>query len=112
MIVEVLYFEGCPNHVHAGALVEEILSELDISAEIRFVEVTDEANAQAMRFLGSPTVRVDGVDVDQSSAKVDHFGFMCRLYRQGGSSSGVPPREIIESALATAALRRKGADVS
>lgn len=107
MIIDVLYFEGCPNHAPARKLVEHVLSEHGMTAEIRDVEVTDAADAQNKRFLGSPTVRVDGMDVDPSAADADRFGLMCRVYRRNDVASGVPPREMIENALRTAKLRER-----
>lgn len=58
-LVEVLYFDGCPNHEGALALVEEVAAELGIDPEVRLVDVPDPDAAEHLRFLGSPTVRVD-----------------------------------------------------
>jgi hypothetical protein len=99
MIVDILYFEGCPNHGPARDLVKDVLSEYGIPPEIRDIEISDAADAQEKRFLGSPTIRVDGVDVDPSSAARDSFGLMCRVYRQGNVVSGIPPRIMIETAV-------------
>ena len=111
MIVDLLFFEGCPNHARARDLVERILSEHGVAAEIRDVEVVDAEDAHAKKFIGSPTVRVDGVDVDPSVTELYSYGMMCRVYRQNGSLSGVPSSEMIERALENARLRRsKNAD--
>ena len=58
--VEILYFEGCPNYEPARALVERLARELDLEPEIELIEVADPEAAVALRFLGSPTVRVEG----------------------------------------------------
>jgi hypothetical protein len=108
VIVDVLYFEGCPNHVRARNLVETVLSEHGVIAEIRVVCVIDAADAEEKRFLGSPSVRIDGIDVDPSVSLVERFGMMCRIYRQAGSLSGVPPREMIEDALTSPRLIADG----
>ena len=105
MIVEVLYFQECPNHAPARELVRRILDERGIEAEIRDVAVTDDADAQAKEFLGSPSIRVDGVDVDPATDGAPRFGMMCRVYRQGGASSGIPPRALIERAVLRAAAQ-------
>jgi len=63
-LVEILYFDGCPNHEPALATVERVDRELGTNADVRLVNVPDHATAERVRFLGSPTVRVDGVDVD------------------------------------------------
>ena len=51
------------------------------------------------RFLGSPSVRVDGVDVDPGAAGRDDFGLKCRLYSTGAGLQGTPPDEWVLEAL-------------
>ena len=63
MRIEVLYFEGCPNHEPAVERVQQVLKEEAISAEVLEVKVSDASTAQEFGFLGSPSVRVDGLDV-------------------------------------------------
>ena len=66
---------GCPNHEWALALVERIDRELGTVAEVGLVKIPDQATAERLRFLGSPTIRVDGVDVDpQAAAAVTRSG--------------------------------------
>jgi hypothetical protein len=67
-LVEILYLDGCPNHEPALTLVKRVDRELGTNAAIRLVNVPDDATAERVRFLGSPTIRVDGVDVDPYSA--------------------------------------------
>ena len=57
-VVEILYFDGCPNHDGALALVERVAGELELDPKILLVSVPDPATAERLRFLGSPTVRV------------------------------------------------------
>ena len=90
MLVEILYFEGCPNHEAARALVERVSRDLAIDPEIRMVEVSNEETAARLRFLGSPTVRVDGVDVEPGAAARDEFVLACRVYRTDSGFAGVP----------------------
>jgi hypothetical protein len=85
--VEILYFEGCPNHEPALALVERVAAELGMEPEIELVEVPDAESAAHHRFLGSPTVRVDGRDVEPGAEERRDFAFSCRIYR---GESGVP----------------------
>ena len=69
-LVEILYFDGCPNHEAARAMVDRVTSELGLEPELRLVNVTDEETAQRLRFLGSPTIRVRGRDIDPGAAQV------------------------------------------
>jgi hypothetical protein len=101
--VEILYFEGCPNHEPARALVERLARELRVEPEIELVEVADPEAAVALRFLGSPTVRVDGVDVEPGAAERRDFAFSCRIYRREGGASEQPDESWVRDALIEAA---------
>ncbi len=58
MIIEVLYFEGCPHHNATMDAVRQLVGELAIEAEIHEVEVRGDEDARQLRFPGSPTIRV------------------------------------------------------
>ena len=96
MRVELLYFDGCPSYER----LLPRLSELAAGAEVELRRVESIEAAERERFLGSPTVRVDGVDVDPAAASREDFGLKCRLYRSGDGTSGLPPEEWIRDALA------------
>ena len=95
MKVEVLYFTGCPHYEPTAELVREVITTLGVSAELTETEVTDSAQAERLRFLGSPTVRVDGADIEPTADDRNEYGLGCRLY----GTSGVPPRELLIGAL-------------
>lgn len=99
MIAELLYFDGCPNVVPARELVESVLAANNVEADIRLIEITTATAAEEQKFLGSPTIRIDGVDVDPSAHGLKNYGMICRVYRQGSVASGVPPRHMIEDAI-------------
>ncbi len=64
MKVDVLYSEGCQNYETALRLIRRIASDLGLKATIQAVQVNDLAEAQRLRFLGSPSVQIDGIDID------------------------------------------------
>lgn len=99
MRIELLYFEDCPNYEALLPRVRELLADAGEreEVELRRIETDDEARRQ--RFLGSPTVRVDGVDVDPDAGERDDFGLKCRLYTTPEGIRRVPPDEWIRSAL-------------
>jgi hypothetical protein len=98
MKVEVLYFEGCPNHALAAEMVERVLRREGIRTEVRTVEVHDVETAQTLRFLGSPSVRVNGVDIEPGRENDLPF-YGCRTYSVSGKTTGVPPEEWLVDAL-------------
>ena len=67
--------------------------------EVRLVKVESHEEAQRLRFLGSPTVRVDGSDVEGGIA-TEGYGMECRIYWVGGKPTGLPPKEWLSRAIA------------
>jgi hypothetical protein len=100
-VVEVLAFEGCPNRDHAVELVERVAAELGVRPEVRVVDVEGPDEAERRRFLGSPTVRVDGRDVEPGAETRSEFALSCRVYRTRRGTVGLPDREWIRRALLT-----------
>lgn len=96
MTVELLYFDGCPTWELVKSEIEELLPA--DGGELRLVKVESNAQAQRLRFPGSPTVRVDGADIDPD-APSDGFNLECRLYWVDGRPQGHPPHEWLEQAL-------------
>jgi hypothetical protein len=101
--VEILYFDGCPNHEAARALIERAAAELSIDAQIELVRVDHAEAAAELEFLGSPTIRVDGRDVEPGAAQRHEFVFSCRVYRGERGLGGQPDEAWIRSALTEAA---------
>jgi hypothetical protein len=101
--VEILYFDGCPNHDPARALVERLATQIRIEPEIRLIEVADPEAAVALRFLGSPTVRVNGVDVEPGAEERRDFALSCRIYRSEHGVAEQPEESWVREALTEAA---------
>jgi mercuric ion transport protein len=99
MNVEVLYFEGCPNHLPAIEMVRETLKSLGRQDEIHQVEVRNQADAEAVAFVGSPSIRIDGADIEPWARTAKAFGLSCRTYLDGSHRSGVPSRELLRRAI-------------
>ena len=100
MKVEVLFFDGCPNH---DALLPHLRDLLIAGgaedAAIRLVRVEDADAADAERFLGSPTVRIDGQDVEPDADERTDFGLKCRLFDTPDGLRGLPADEWILGAV-------------
>ena len=97
--VEVLSFAGCPHARAAVALVELVARDATVGVDLRLIDVPDAASAVERRFLGSPTVRVEGRDVEPGSDDRADFALACRVYQAPDGPSGLPRREWLEAAL-------------
>jgi hypothetical protein len=97
--VELLWWSGCPSTEEAVELVRAEMEAAGLDPEaLRMREIQTDAAADAEDFPGSPTVRVDGRDVQ---APNEHpGGLTCRVYRlRDGRISPLPDREDVREAL-------------
>lgn len=99
MTIELFYWEGCPSYPEARELLENVLRDRGAVAQIRMREVTSGEEAVELRFPGSPTIRIDGRDVDPAGADQPP-SLSCRVYRlPDGRVSPIPSRDQLEEAL-------------
>ena len=96
MQIDILYFEGCPHHIPTVERVKQIVAEMGLTIPVTEVQITTPEEAQQRRFLGSPTVLVDGVDIDPDARQRASYGLSCRVYP---GVAGLPPDEMIRAAL-------------
>lgn len=99
MKIEILYFDGCPNHRPAIVLVHQVLREMGVSAQVAEVNVLDAATAEAALFLGSPTIRVNGLDVEPGARTAREYALSCRTYVTDGRIDGLPSVELVRQAV-------------
>jgi hypothetical protein len=102
MKIEILYFDGCPNHKPAVEVLREVLREEGVTAEIVEVNVRDASMARETKFLGSPSIRVNGLDVEPEMRAARDYGMMCRTYAVEGGREGLPSREMLRKAVSEA----------
>jgi len=100
MTIEVLYFDGCPNHEKLLTHLPLLLKHEGVTAEIVLLNIPDADSAAKERFLGSPTVRLNGRDVDPGACQRDDYGLKCRLYHTPSGLSGLPLDQWILDAIA------------
>lgn len=98
--VELLYWDGCPSHPDALADLNAALEELGHpEVEVTLVEIATEQQAADRHFIGSPTVRVGGVDPVPPPAG-EPTGLTCRVYRRrDGRYSPTPDPADLREAL-------------
>jgi hypothetical protein len=97
--IEFLYWDGCPSHPEALELLRAVLAEHGIRSQVVLREVLTHDDAEELAFPGSPTIRIDGRDVDPEGANAPP-ALTCRVYRlPDGRPSPFPSREQLEEAL-------------
>src|SRR5712691_7045294 len=96
MQIDILYFEGCPHHAPTVARVKQIATDMGLTGSVTEVQITTPEEALQRGFLGSPTVLVNGVDIDPHASQQVSYGLSCRVYP---GVSGLPPDGMIRAAL-------------
>ncbi len=99
MKIELLVFDGCPNSEPTEKLIRETVSELGGDVKIEVVTIADNYDAVARRFLGSPSVRVNGKDLEIEEDSTTTYSMRCRIYRNDENQSGIPPKELLIKAI-------------
>lgn len=99
MRIELLYVDGCPSHASFLPTLRALLDESGVCADIeqRRVETPDAAVSE--RFLGSPTLRIDGRDIEPGASERTDYGMNCRLYCDSTGLHGTPPERLVRQAL-------------
>jgi hypothetical protein len=105
--IEVLYVAECPSHPTAVRMVRDVLAAEGVVTEVQEVLVRDEGMASELKFLGSPTIRVNGRDVAGETRNAQSFALSCRLY-PGSKQVGLPPAEMIHRAVIEARQGERG----
>lgn len=101
-MIEFFFFAGCPSHERALEMLRAELEALGIEEELTVVEVTSDDQATELAFPGSPTIRVNGADIQDPGD--EPAGLTCRIYRlRDGRASPLPDLEDLRAALQTLA---------
>jgi hypothetical protein len=92
MKVELLYIDGCPSKDVAERMISDMVGELGISegTSVVLTIVRTYAEAEALKFPGSPTIRVNDIDIEPEAGRLNEFGLSCRLYKIKGIEQNLP----------------------
>jgi hypothetical protein len=106
-LIELLWWEGCPSWPRALEGLRTAVAEAGLDPDRIIVrEIDNDAQAEAEHFVGSPTIRVDGVDV-QPPGDDELSGLTCRIYLlRDGRVSPTPDPEDLRDALSRVASVR------
>jgi hypothetical protein len=105
--VSFLYYEDCPSYDLALERLREVMAEEGIPGEVEVIKVETEEQAHELRFVGSPTIRVDGQDLDPPSDS--HYALTCRSYHlEDGRISPLPSKDMIRRAFRSQAKIQPG----
>ncbi len=97
MDINLLYIKGCPNFRDARRLIHDTLKSLGIKTPLKKIEIKSDDEAKKHSFPGSPTIGINGEDIEPETAGIT--GMICRIYSNG---TGLPDREVLKCKIAKA----------
>lgn len=100
MKVTLLHTSGC--HIWKTALeeLEVALAKTGNRISYEVVQVTSQAQAEKLKFTGSPTILINGKNVDKMKRKINRFtNSGCSIYFWKGKTYEYPPKEMITAAI-------------
>jgi len=101
MKIELLYFDGCPNHETALANLKEVLAEAGIKEEIQIINIEQPEDVAKHCFLGSPSIRINDKDLETAEDESTEYSMRCRRYKNGDVMAGFPSKELIRMNLSS-----------
>ncbi|WP_237558694.1 DF family (seleno)protein [Candidatus Methanodesulfokora washburnensis] len=100
MRIQLFYTSECPTKDLALDELRRALEELGLKADVEEIFIADEIEARSYKIIGTPTIRVNGVDIDPEFRDTGEYTASCtRVYRWAGSIYQYPPKEMIKEGL-------------
>jgi hypothetical protein len=103
--ITLFYFDGCPSWQSALENLEKVLESEQIPAQITLVKIDSDAQAQKEHFLGSPSIRVNGVDLWPEERA--NYSLSCRVYHTPMGMRGSPTLEMLREKLHSLLLHKE-----
>jgi hypothetical protein len=102
MRVELLYWDGDPHYMTARQRLVEVLTEDAFETPIQMVAVNSQEDAELLEFRGSPTIRIDGIDIHPAEGTT--IGLRLRRYPPDENLDGpmmepIPGKRLIRRAV-------------
>ncbi len=99
MKIELLYFDGCLAYQTALKHLEEVIREKKLDVGVEMIKIESDGEALKNRFLGSPTIRINGRDIESGAEEIKDFSMRCRLYLEDDKVNEWPSKKMIRRAI-------------
>ncbi len=97
--IGILFIEGCPSVLTIAKHIKEIITEEAVNTEISLILIETPEDARRLHFTGSPTVRINGKDVETNYLDNKDYGIQSRQYYINGRKHDCPSKGMIKDAV-------------
>jgi hypothetical protein len=108
MKIDFLYSKATGRSAEAEENLKLALEATDPKIEVVYTEVYDSEDARAKRFLGSPSIRVDGIDVEYGDREPDEYQAGTRYYNTPQGWKPYPHAKLIANTILELQAKAKG----
>jgi len=95
--IQLLYFTDCPAWQNGLKNLKTVLQTEELDASVVLVEVIDNDDAARLKFLGSPSFKINGQDLWPEDR--DTYSLSCRVYSTPDGMKGYPTVEMLRKKL-------------
>ncbi|MBS1256971.1 MAG: hypothetical protein MAG551_00006 [Candidatus Scalindua arabica] len=97
--IGIFFIEGCPGVIPTARHIKEVIAEEAIDAKISLILIETPEDARQLHFTGSPTVRINGKDIESNIKDIKDYALRSRLYSIDGRKSDYPSKDMIRDAI-------------
>jgi len=97
--IDILFIDGCPGYFSTKKHIEEIIADQAINAEVNLIRIVNDEDARRLHFIGSPTVRVGGMDIEEEFIDSKDYDVRSREYYIDGKPQDFPSKEMVLDAI-------------
>ncbi|MHC4322287.1 MAG: DF family (seleno)protein [Planctomycetota bacterium] len=97
--ISIFFIEGCPGISSITDDIKDIIAEEAVDADISLFVIETPEDARRLQFTGSPTVRVNGRDIEPNTKTIKDYGLRSRHYYINGKKSDYPTKSMIRDAI-------------
>jgi hypothetical protein len=97
--IGVFFVEGCPGVSSITDSIEEIIADDAVDADITLIMIESLEDARRLHFTGSPTVRINGMDIEPNMQITKDYGLRSRHYYTDGEETDYPTKSMIRDAI-------------
>ena len=100
--MNILFLHTTDCHVWKDSLtvLKEVLKEVGVDEKVEEITVASQEEAERYKFLGSPTILIDGIDLDPKARNVTNYTVAsCRSYVYDNKFYEYPPKKMIIESL-------------
>ena len=107
MKIEFGYSKSTGIGKEADEAMKQAIEATGVAAEVSYIEVTDSEDAKAKKFLGSPSIRVNGIDVEYGEREPDEYQAGTRYYNTPQGWKPFPHARLIANTILEAMHREE-----